>query len=337
MIEVTAGNAVEYLRERGQLVPDARTTVTPLAWGVSNIVLRITPAEGAGAGAGAEFVIKQSREQLRTKAEWRSRLDRIWREVDVLRIIQPLLPEGVVPRVLFEDRENYLFGMEAIELGHVVWKQALLEGDVNLGLAGQLAEYLARVHLATWDDAAVREQVGDTQAFDELRLDPFYRYLLRRHPDLRSPVETLVASAAAHPCCLVLGDFSPKNILLTSKGVSLVDFETGHFGDPAFDVGFFLSHLALKALRAGRESPLFDFCDRWWGAYAALLRESAAMDGLESRCVLHWAGCLLARVDGKSTVDYLTGDQQDRVRDFAREMLLNPAATLPAALERYRL
>ena len=27
----------------------------------------------------------------------------------------------------------------------------------------------------------------------------------------------------------------------------MVDFETGHYGDPAFDLGFFLSHLVLKA------------------------------------------------------------------------------------------
>lgn len=333
MLEVTADNALSYLRETGALAEDVRAEATPLAWGVSNIVLRITPLEGAG----PEFVVKQSREQLRTQAEWRSRLDRIWREVDVLQIIQPLLPEGVVPRVLFEDRENYLFGMEAIERGHVVWKQALLDGEVNLALAEPLAGYLSRVHLATWESRPVRERVGDTQAFDELRLDPFYRYLLRRHPDLQEPVRRLVGCAADHPCCLVLGDFSPKNILLTSRGVSLVDFETGHFGDPAFDVGFFLSHLALKALRAGRESPLFDFCSRWWGAYSNPVRKQVGTEELEARCVLHWAGCMLARVDGKSTVDYLSREHQDGVRTFTRSILLAPPDSLPAALERFRL
>jgi len=43
---------------------------------------------------------------------------------------------------------------------------------------------------------------------------------------------------SAHRICLVLADFSPKNILITDQGIHLVDFETAHYGDPAFDLGF---------------------------------------------------------------------------------------------------
>ena len=32
-------------------------------------------------------------------------------------------------------------------------------------------------------------------------------------------------------------------------GLTVVDFETTHLGDPAFDLGSFASHLLLKALR----------------------------------------------------------------------------------------
>lgn len=330
MIEITTDNAVEYLHAAGQLPDAIAAHVEALAWGVSNVVLRVTP------DAGPEFVLKQSREQLRTRAQWRSRLDRIWREIDVQRLIGGLLPDGVVPPVLFEDRPNYLYTMEAIERGHRVWKQALLDGEVDLGLADTLAGYLGRVHSATWCKAEVAAAFGDTRAFDELRLDPYYRYLARNLADLEAPLTRLVESTQAHPRCLVLGDFSPKNILLTSTRVALVDFETGHYGDPAFDVGFFLSHITLKGIRAGSGNKLFDFARRWWDAYLTQLRAVVDVEDLEARSVLHWAACMLARVDGKSPVDYLDLPQQDFVRAATRDILRRPPRTFHDAWPRLR-
>ncbi len=92
------------------------------------------------------------------------------------------------------------------------------------------------------------EQIGDRTLFDELRVDPYYRTLAaRRDPMPRRRSTRLIASLAAHPRSLVHADFSPKNLLVSAGGLMLVDFETGHYGDPAFDLGFFLSHLVLKA------------------------------------------------------------------------------------------
>lgn len=330
MIEVTAANAVEYLRASGRLAHGAAARVEPLAWGVSNVVLRVCPEPGP------EFVLKQSREQLRTRAEWRSRLDRIWREIDVQRIVGGLLPEGVVPRVLFEDRPNYLYAMEAIERGHQVWKQVLLGGEVDDGLAETLAGYLACIHSATWRKTEVAATIGDRRAFDELRLDPYYRHLARQFEDLQSPLTELVECTLAHPRCLVLGDFSPKNILLTSHGAALVDFETGHYGDPAFDVGFFLSHITLKGIRAGSGSGLFTFARRWWDAYLGRLGAIVDVEDLEARSVLHWGACMLARVDGKSPVDYLDASRQEFVRRISRDLLQRPPQTFHDAWLRVR-
>ncbi len=96
MLELDPNNAVAYLHDRGWLDAKIAARVEVLAWGVSNAVLRVTPETGEA------LVIKQSRSQLRTKDPWFSRLDRIWREIDVMRLLKPLLPAGVIPRVLFE-------------------------------------------------------------------------------------------------------------------------------------------------------------------------------------------------------------------------------------------
>src|SRR5690242_16787211 len=143
MFELTPENAAAYLRDTGRLRRDVPAAVEPLAWGVSNLVLRVTPA------AGEPFVMKQSRAQLRTADPWFSRLDRIWREVAALRCLVDVLPVGVVPRIVFEDRDNYLFAMEAAPADHVVWKQTLLEGRAESRIAAFLGDCLAALHRET--------------------------------------------------------------------------------------------------------------------------------------------------------------------------------------------
>ena len=105
----------------------------------------------------------------------------------------------------------------------------------------------------------------------------------------------------------------------------MVDFETGHYGDPAFDLGFFLSHLALKGVRAAAasggdagEDAFFRLADTFWKRYraqiAAVESDPAFEDaGLERRTVAHLAGCALARIDGTSPVDYLPGHRERRL------------------------
>jgi 5-methylthioribose kinase len=329
VLELTAENVVNYLRDAGRLPPGASARVVTLGWGVSNLVLRIMP------DGGPDFVVKQSREQLRTRADWRSRLDRIWREVDVMRVLERLLPAGVVPRVLFEDRANFLFGMEAVDADHVVWKEALLRGEIDRGLAEVLGARLARVHAGTSGDATLRVSLADQQVFDELRIDPFYRRIAAVHVDLAGRIQQLTEEMARSRDCLVLGDFSPKNILLTRRGVVLVDFETGHFGDPGFDLGFFMSHLALKSIRQGPAGPqLVEFLQLFWISYQVAAQWPApVLARLELRSIMHFAACMLSRVDGKSPVDYLTAQMQDAVREFTRRLLTDPPLQFSSVLD----
>lgn len=329
MIPLTPDNAVDYLQRAGLIRGPA--DVEPLGGGVSNVVLRITPQSGAA------VVLKQSREKLRTRAEWRSRLERIWREADVMRLLDRLVP-GTAPRILFEDRPNYVLVMEAIDREHVVWKDALLAGRVDPALADTLGDLLGRIHLRSWGDPAVAAALPDAEAFEELRLDPYYRHVAVAHPVLAGELDRLITGALERREALVLGDFSPKNILLTAGGVRLVDFETGHCGDPTFDLGFFLTHIALKGVRAGaRGGSLFDFARQFWHVYARTMAAPiAATPGFEPRVVRHWAACLLARIDGKSPVDYLDGRQQTIVREFAIGSRLHPAERLPEAVDALR-
>ena len=334
MYEVSADNVVEYLISQGVLEKGARARAETLAWGVSNVVLRITPE------TGIPFVVKQSREKLRTKADWFSRLDRIWRETEVMRLLHSLLPVGVIPAVLFEIRDNYLFGMEAAPADHSVWKGLLLAGQVDPSIAARLGTYLGIIHRETADRPDVRERFGDQTVFEELRVDPFYRKLILAVPEMAEPIERVIAQMQASAVCLVHADYSPKNVLISDGRIVLVDFETGHFGDPAFDLGFFLSHLLLKTVKfAYRFAEFNELTTTFWSSYVREIGTKPdhpllGPEPLYFRTIGHLAGCMGARVDATSRVDYLDEHEQQIVRVFTRNLLFAPPANWQELLER---
>ncbi len=333
-MELTAENVRDYLVQLGRLHPQAIATAIPLAWGVSNIVLRVD------APAYPSIVVKQSQARLRTRIDWFSRCERIYREADVLRIVASLLPVGVVPRVAFEVREDYVLGLEAIRADHTVWKQCLLDNDLQLPVAKRLGTYLGTIHRETSGKCGLLPDGWDWSLFDELRIDPFYRQIAISHPDLQSPVHSLIADMSRHRVCLVLADFSPKNVLVHRDGVSLVDFETGHYGDPAFDVGFFLSHVLLKSLRHENLNDWRRLLSAFWSSYRRTVDAGSGnlvdSTATGSRAVRHLAACLLARIDGKSPVDYLTAAWQTHlVRSLSRACLAEPPASVEHVIDRF--
>jgi 5-methylthioribose kinase len=319
MIELTADSARDYLIRQGRLSPVDPVEVTSLAGGVSNVVLLVRSRRAA------PFVLKQSRSQLRTRADWFSRLERIFREADAQRALSRLLPAGAVPEVLFEDRENYCFAMSAVRSDHAVWKRQLLSGQVVPAVFEGAGRLLADIHARTLGKRDLLADADDTSVFRELRVDPFYRRIADVHPVIQPAVAALIDSMPRHACCLVHADFSPKNLLIHAEGLTLVDYETAHYGDPAFDLGLFFAHLWLKAVAVesarasiivGIEAAWREYCRQ---AMALHARFEALVPELSRRAVPHWAACLLARLDGKSPVDYL--DDAER-REFVRRQAL---------------
>jgi len=330
MREFDDKNIIAYLKETGRLDQSDQAQAAALAWGVSNVVLRICPE------LREDFVVKQSRAQLRTSAEWFSRLDRIFREKSFMEVVSPLLPPGTVPQVLFEDQDNYLFGMEAIDADHIVWKQSLLAGEFDPQISETLGKYLATIHAKTAGSDELLERWNCLEVFDELRVDPFYRRIAAVHPDLRPAIDRLIDEILHNRICAVHADFSPKNILITADGISLVDFETGHYGDPAFDLGFFLSHLLLKAVKfADRCEEFFPLPSTFWTSYLQQLGQQVfEVADLERRAIENLAACMLSRIDGKSTVDYLPETkQQNLVRDYCHQLFLDPPQTIPECFD----
>ncbi|HEV3003433.1 MAG TPA: phosphotransferase [Pirellulales bacterium] len=338
-----AENAAAWLRAKRWIAADERVSVRELAGGVSNQVLYVTRPDRPG----EDFVLKQARAQLRTPEAWFCGVERIWREVEVLWICERLLAArpgeslsmaASTPRILHEDRENFAFAMTAAPADHRVWKAELLSGLARAEIAAACGRLLGTLHAGSWLDADVAACLDDRRVFVELRLDPYYRSLRRAYPDHAAVFERLIDSVWQHRRCLVHADFSPKNLLVHRQGLLMVDFETGHFGDPAFDLGFFLSHLVLKAAYfAPAHEPYLRLTDEFWREYRAETSVHIGDDesrALERRAVQNFAGCAWARLDGTSRIDYLTDTaRRELVRSLCRELLDGADADWQSAFE----
>jgi 5-methylthioribose kinase len=289
--------------------------VEALGWGVSNIVLRVeTPSEA--------FVLKQSRPQLRTHDAWFSDLDRVYREQEVMELLYPLLPDLTVPRVLHSDRANYAFAMSHAPAGSRVWKESLLAGEVDLAIGERAGTVLGRMHETTAGNPMARDRFHDHTVFVQLRVDPFYYRVQERRPEVAQAVAPLVEQLLSVKEALCHGDYSPKNILTHEHGFTLVDYETAHYGDPTMDLGFFLSHLVLKAVKHHhRRADYFELTRAFWRGYNAEVRFRSPGE-LQGRGIGHLAVCLLARIDGTSPVDYLPEEpKREAVRRLGRRLL----------------
>lgn len=350
MQTLTATTAKNYLVSAGFLPADEPLAVRELSGGVSNVVLLIERI------SGERLVLKQALPRLRVEQEWLCSIERIWREVEVLRLCSRLLEQGTglrdqdtgdrgeenievrVPAVLFEDRENYCFAMTAAPSAHRTWKSLLLDGQTDESIAAACGTLLGRLHARSWNDPGIASSLDDRTFFRDLRISPYYDRIAEVHPDLAPQIQRVSEAIWQHRRCLVHGDFSPKNLLVAGSQLWLIDFEVGHFGDGAFDLGFFLTHLLLKAFVAGaRADRYLQLITRFHGAYnAELLPVVGRMEHAQlwQRSCGALAGCLLARVDGKSPVDYLTPPLAATVRQTARELLRIPPESIDELLAR---
>jgi len=277
--------------------------------------------------------MKQSLSQLRVEEEWLADRSRIFREMESLIDVAVLLPAGSVSKVLWSDRDNYLFAMTAIS-GHS-WKDELMAGKLDTAVASTAGTLLGRLIRQTWESEALQRKYGDLRCFEQLRIDPYYRTVAARHPEVGDKVLGLIEEMTHQKTCLVHGDFSPKNILTEGDRVTLIDFEVVHFGDPAFDAAFCLSLLLVgwfyhPELRRQREQTARAFLNAVRPELPTQARSS-----FERRVVRHLGCLMLARIDGKSPVEYLSEEStRNQVRQIAVELILRFPDTLEECMER---
>jgi aminoglycoside phosphotransferase (APT) family kinase protein len=298
------------------------TEWTPLAGGVSSDIYRVEMPSGV-------ICVKRALARLKVAADWRAPVERNRYEVEWMRVAGGIVP-AAVPAILGEDREAGAFAMAWLPPdAYPVWKALLLAGTIDEAAAAAVGDTLGRIHAATSDRTDLAARFATDDIFHAIRLEPYLVATGRAHPDLAPRLAQLVATTRSTKRVLVHGDFSPKNLLLGPLGPVILDAECAWYGDPAFDLAFVLNHLLLKGawrpVWHARYAQAFDalgdayFAHVDWEPRAALERRTAAL----------LPGLMLARIDGKSPVEYLIDeDRRNQVRVFARALLRTPAAAL---------
>jgi len=318
LIDLDCGNLAGYLEARGRTGP---WRVKALGGGVSNTVLL--------ADNGRErWVVKQSLGRLRVEEEWLADRERIHREASAIAQLGRMLAPGSVPVLAFSDPGNFAYAMEAAS-GARDWKSLLMAGEVSTGIARRAGVILRdMIHVSR--DASQFSGFAVQDCFDQLRLDPYYRFTAARHPDLAHFFDVCIREYGERRYSLVHGDFSPKNLLVTPVGgVTLIDFEVIHYGNPAFDAAFLLNHLLLKRSHLpAHQAALTAAAAEFWNVV-----HPGMPDWFEGS-VIRQLGCLhMARVDGKSPAEYLTPAGREQVRERARRWILSPPRTVKEILD----
>lgn len=308
-----------FLRKHRLAAADELPHAAVLAGGVSSDIWRVDLRTGP-------ICVKRALPRLRVEQLWevpvaRNRYERMWMET-----ANAIIP-GVAPRVLAADDAG-CFAMELLA-SYPLWKAELAEGRADRDFARQVGSCLARIHAATAGDARCAAQFDTDTNFHAIRLEPYLLAAARVHASHAAALKGLVERTAKTRLALVHGDVSPKNILVGPHGPVFLDAECAWYGDPAFDLAFCLNHLLLKGLWVPvRRSAFLKCFDVLAEAYLqAVVWESRA--DIEWRAATLLPGLLLARVDGKSPVEYLTSaSDKDFVRETAGKLLQSPPATL---------
>ncbi|MEK9662898.1 MAG: aminoglycoside phosphotransferase family protein, partial [Alphaproteobacteria bacterium] len=315
--EITAA-----LVRMGLARPGEKPCLEPLTGGISSLIVLADTSSG-------RLCVKRALPQLKVAVEWKVPVDRNSAEVGWMRIAERVAP-GSVPTILGEDAVGMAFAMAYLDpADYPVWKSQLLEGIAEPATAKSVADILSRVHNECAGDLAVARDFANDANFHAIRLDPYFGAAATVHSDLADQLGALIVRTGETRLTLVHGDISPKNILVGPDGPLILDAECAWYGDPAFDLAFCLAHLLLKCVPRPSATPSYLAC---FDAFASGNISRCGWEtpsALEARTATMLAGMVLARIDGKSTVEYITnGTEKDRVRRFARHFLVEPVERL---------
>lgn len=311
------------LLRMGLMQPGQTCSVLPLSGGVSCDAYRVE-------AGGRVYCVKRALGKLRVKADWFAPAGRSVAEAKWMRLACRIA-SGHAPVVAGEDPENNVFAMQFFPPETFpVWKGLLAAGTATAEFAAATGRVLARLHAATAGDEKIKDGFANGEQFYALRVDAYLLYTSGRHSDVAPTIRAMAGRLAKARIALMHGDFSPKNILCGPDLCPVIlDAETCCYGDPAFDLAFCLNHFLLKAVWHPEYVKLY--ADSFAAMRKAYLMgvDWEAPDGLEARAAGFLSAFLLARVDGKSPVEYITDEAK---KSFVRETALGFLRALPPRL-----
>lgn len=308
------------VQELGLCVADDVTSVEKLTGGVASDIAKISYHNQS-------VCVKFALSKLKVKEDWFAPAHRGRAEYAWLQMASTVAP-GTAPTLHGWSDKYGGFAMEFLGGDDIyLWKKALLDGLPDQGEAADIGRVLGQIHAASTHKFN-RIPFKNADDFSDLRLDPYLRFTAKRHPQIAKTLLDLADALYATDLAVVHGDVSPKNIFIRSGKPIILDAECATMGDPSFDIAFCLNHLVLKSIHLPQtRRSLRVAVGELWAAYAPQISWEAAND-LEARVVALLPALMLARVDGKSPVEYLSRTSQDHVRIISVQLVQQSNSTI---------
>lgn len=274
---------------------------------------------------GRQICIKCALPQLKVAATWTAPLNRNLAEYQWLQFVAGLAPNAV-PELLGHSTQAGGFAMGYLsESSAANYKRSLLAGEPDNGVAAKVAQILGLVHAESTRPGFDRNRFSHADNFYSLRIEPYLIHMVGLYPEIADTLNRISQRLHEARIALVHGDVSPKNLLIRSTGPVFLDAECASFGDPAFDVSFFLNHLVIKAVHMPvQRAMLLEAARSFWDVYQQLIcwEPPEQFAGRVSELL---PALMLARIDGKSPAEYLNETQREKIRRNCLEIIQAPA------------
>lgn len=318
------------LTELGLIQTGEKINIQPLTGGVSSEIAKVITPQSV-------YCVKFALAQLKVAQVWEAPTRRSFAEYNWLNHVHTISPTSV-PKLFGYSHTYRGFAMEFISGPSTrLWKTDLFDKGISVQDSQRVAKVLGRIHQYSALSRFPASKFQNQTDFWALRLEPYIHSLIEKHPALAAPLHAQINSLKSHDKVMIHGDISPKNILFKDDTPVFLDAECATMGDPVFDVAFCLNHFILKALHSKtlhspvRRASYIAACLAFWEGYADWINWETST-GLEKRLTALLPILLLARVDGKSPVEYLTAPKRARIRAQIPAIISAPPATLSSLL-----
>lgn len=327
--KLTEADAGTYLEDQGIIGTGEKTDSSQLGGGVSNTVIQVETSSDC-------YVIKQPLKNLDVEDDWPADVGRIHNEASATRTFNQIattIDRAHSPQVIHECHDSNIVVFSCVPSETVIWKSNLLDGVVGDHIAEIIGRLLGKVHYNTRNDSVLQQEFNDKAPFEQLRIDPYHRTVAKRHPDVAPIINTEIDRILEVDTTLVHGDYSPKNFLISEQSppsVWVLDFEVAHWGDPSFDTAFLMNHLFIKSVYVDDRSQEFiSAVESFWQSY----NDIVSWD-IEGETMTELGILMLARIDGKSPVEYIqSGSTADVLRRIAIQILEEDVSDLNRCVE----
>ncbi|MFM8627292.1 MAG: phosphotransferase, partial [Candidatus Nanopelagicus sp.] len=175
---------VEYLTSKNVIQKNDNPQVEVLTGGVSNVVIAITTAN-------QKLVLKQALAELAVSEKWEADQRRAIVEANAIELFNKLTPNQV-PKLIFLDPDRFILVLERVPVCSTVWKSDLLAGVINPDIGLKLGATLASWHNYGEKSAEAKLKFMEDSLFEQLRIDPFYRFVATKNPQIEVPIRKLI-------------------------------------------------------------------------------------------------------------------------------------------------